>query len=140
MARIYGVLSILSFAFTLYCLLDVVLTDSSRVRNLPKLTWVLMIIILPLIGGVVWLVGGRPQETSFAPGGAPSGPGRGRRSGGSSRPKGPDDDPRFLRELDARLRGAGAGGVGGDQPEDDQPEDDEPEDDEAAEGDAAEDD
>jgi hypothetical protein len=57
----YAVVSVLMFGFVLYCVLDLVLTDESRVRNLPKLVWLLLIVIVPLIGGIAWLVGGRPE-------------------------------------------------------------------------------
>lgn len=107
MVRVWGVLGLFSFAFTLYVLLDVVLTDSSLVRNLPKLTWVLIVLFVPLVGGIVWLVAGRPQQATAAPGGARSRSGRRDHPAGRNRrepPKGPDDDPDFLRSLEERLR------------------------------------
>ncbi|HSK24189.1 MAG TPA: PLDc N-terminal domain-containing protein [Egicoccus sp.] len=119
---LYGVMSLLLFAFTFYCLLDVVLTDEHEVRNLPKLAWVLLVVLLWGIGGMVWLLAGRPTRQGAAPGGggatAPFGtPGPRRQPGNhpvgrdrpaspppSRAPRGPDDDPDFLRRLDERLR------------------------------------
>ena len=108
MIRVWGVLGLLGLAFTIYCLLDVVLTDSELVRNLPKPVWVLVVLLVPLAGGVVWLLAGRPAEATAAPGGARSRAGRrdhpaGRARRPRPRPKGPDDDPEFLRRLDERL-------------------------------------
>jgi hypothetical protein len=84
-----------------FCLIDCIQTPEHEVRNLPKLAWVLLIIILPLIGGIAWLVAGRPQSQS-----------RGRqvpwpstRTAGFpeyERPRravAPDDDPEFLAEM-----------------------------------------
>lgn len=117
---LYGVMSLLLFAFTFYCLLDVVLTDEHEIRNLPKLAWVLLVVLLWGIGGMVWLLAGRPQRQGAAPGGGNLGAapgtggvrprpghhpvGRDRPATPRSAPRGPDDDPEFLRRLDERLR------------------------------------
>ncbi|WP_432513405.1 PLD nuclease N-terminal domain-containing protein [Kineococcus sp. SYSU DK001] len=61
----------LKLAMLVFCLVDCVQTDSGRVRNLPKVTWVFLIVLLPLVGGIAWLVAGRPGRA------AGSGPGRG---------------------------------------------------------------
>ncbi|MBO9523860.1 MAG: PLDc N-terminal domain-containing protein [Nocardioidaceae bacterium] len=53
--------ALLVFAFDIYCLIDVITSDDSRVRNLPKIAWFLLILILPLVGGIIWLVAGRPE-------------------------------------------------------------------------------
>ena len=120
---------IISFALLLYFLLDVVLTDAASIRNLPKLVWLVLVVVLPLIGGLVWMIGGRPLSTSLAPGGGAlrdqaagrsassrNHPSRSREVGGTHRrprdpqrtsaprPRGPDDDPAFLREVSDRLR------------------------------------
>lgn len=57
---------LLFLAFDIFCLIDVITSDETRVRNLPKIAWFLLILFVPLIGGIVWLVAGRPQ-TSAAP-------------------------------------------------------------------------
>jgi hypothetical protein len=40
-------------------LVDIITKDQSQIRNLPKVTWVIMVIFLPLIGTIVWFVAGR---------------------------------------------------------------------------------
>ncbi|GGI08536.1 PLD nuclease N-terminal domain-containing protein [Egicoccus halophilus] len=128
--------SLLLFAFTLYCLLDVALSDRDEVRNLPKLVWALLVVFVVGIGGLLWLLAGRPARTGAAPGGGvsrsagfpprglgggvhpstgrpsghtPAGPTPGPKPGPrpGPKPKGPDDDPEFLRRLDERLRRRG---------------------------------
>ncbi|GII81331.1 hypothetical protein Sru01_63130 [Sphaerisporangium rufum] len=91
-------------AFWLYCLFDIVSSPEQDVRNLPKLLWVLVVVLLPGLGGMLWLLLGRPL-------GGPLGDQavRGRRPGRPDRnrhvvPRGPDDDPDFLRDLDRRIR------------------------------------
>jgi hypothetical protein len=72
--------------FMIFCLVDCFQTPEERVRNLPKALWVLLIIIVPIVGGVAWLVVGRTPV---------------RPTGGSTRnrPVAPDDDDDFLRGL-----------------------------------------
>jgi phospholipase D-like protein len=48
----------------LYCLIDVITADSASVRNLPKLTWVFIVIILFEIGAIAWLIAGRPTSAN----------------------------------------------------------------------------
>ncbi|WP_449063364.1 PLDc N-terminal domain-containing protein, partial [Planomonospora algeriensis] len=47
-------------AFWLYCLFDVITTPDEEVRNLPKILWVLIVVLLALVGGLFWLLLGRP--------------------------------------------------------------------------------
>lgn len=43
------------------CLVDVIRADEQEVRNLPKTLWLIVVIILPLVGSVLWLLVGRPD-------------------------------------------------------------------------------
>jgi len=102
-----GVVGVILIAFLLFCLLDVITTDSADIRNLPKIAWVLIVFINP-IGGIAWIIAGRPQDSSRV-GGMPYKGNRGtaRRQHPSAgfpeyeRPRGlaPDDDPEFLADL-----------------------------------------
>jgi len=97
---------LLEIALTVYCLIDAIQTDEIVMRNLPKMAWVFIILLFPVIGPVAWLVAGRPERSArdgrtqqqrwddhrrsrdTGPPGPP------RRS-----PRGPDDDPDFLKDL-----------------------------------------
>jgi hypothetical protein len=46
----------------IFCLIDCIQTDSVLVRNLPKIGWIVLIILLPLAGGIAWLFAGRPRR------------------------------------------------------------------------------
>lgn len=81
---------LLVVALTIYAAVDCIQTDEHRVRNLPKLIWLLLVLFVVVVGPVCWFLAGRPQRS-------PSGRGPGHRGGGS--PRGPDDDPDFLRNL-----------------------------------------
>lgn len=44
------------------CLVDVIVADEHAVRNIPKVGWVIVVLLLPLVGSVLWLVAGRPDS------------------------------------------------------------------------------
>lgn len=88
---------VLGVAFTLYSLVDAAMTESSRARGVPKAVWVVLTVVLPVIGGILWLTigkgNGRHEDPVVAP----------------------DDDPRFgdmspdamdrrIAELEEQLR------------------------------------
>lgn len=98
-----GVGLVLELLLLVYCLLDVATTPADKVRELPKPVWLLLVILLPLIGGVAWLVAGRPRPGDRAG----RGPGLRRppdRPTGPMRPSSPDDDEEFLRSLRRRAQ------------------------------------
>ncbi len=84
--------ALLVLAFTVYCVVDVVRSESEDVRGLPKPLWVLLCLLFPLAGGVAWLVAGRPRATAL--------PGSDRLRRPRPSVLGPDDDPDFLRTID----------------------------------------
>lgn len=85
MIRVMGVL--LALALYIYFIIDVARTPRGTTRNLPKWLWLILVIIIPIVGGVLWWLLGRTR---------PDKGGWWRKRG----PVAPDDDPRFLRKLD----------------------------------------
>lgn len=59
-----GVVSVALLVLYVFCLIDVVTTPEHEVRNLPKLAWLLVVLLLPLVGSIAWLVAGRRQGPS----------------------------------------------------------------------------
>jgi hypothetical protein len=57
-----GGFGILLVALWLFCLIDVITTPESQIRNLPKLVWLMIVLFLPDIGSIAWLVAGRSWE------------------------------------------------------------------------------
>ena len=84
---------VLTVAVTVYAVVDCIQTDDAQVRGLPKLLWLLLILLFPIVGAIAWFIAGRPRR-----GTAGRGPGRGPSHRPPS-PRGPDDDPDFLRRL-----------------------------------------
>ncbi|HEU5242190.1 MAG TPA: PLD nuclease N-terminal domain-containing protein, partial [Ornithinibacter sp.] len=54
--------AILVLALTIYCLVDAIQTHESAVRSLPKVAWLILILLFPVIGPVSWLIAGRPPK------------------------------------------------------------------------------
>ena len=85
---------------TLYTLLDAVRTPAHEARTLPKWLWVLVTLLFPVVGPIMWLILGRPKAQPAA--GAPR-PGFGqRRSTPAPSVSSPDDDEEYLRWLKAK--------------------------------------
>ncbi|KRC49418.1 hypothetical protein ASE16_11765 [Leifsonia sp. Root227] len=56
---------LLALTLFVFALVDIILRPSDQVRHLPKLVWVFIVILLPLIGSILWFALGReygPRE------------------------------------------------------------------------------
>jgi Phospholipase_D-nuclease N-terminal len=115
--------------FWLYCLTDAILTPAPECRGLSKPAWIAVIAVTFIGGALAWLIVRRPPRDSWqlatpvprwepddddAPdprrGGAGDAAGRhpagvGLIAGQQAAPRGPDDDPEFLRALDRAIHG-----------------------------------
>ncbi|MBM7024608.1 PLD nuclease N-terminal domain-containing protein [Clavibacter zhangzhiyongii] len=84
MPRLLIGLAVVIVFFTVFVIVDTSLTPRNRMRGLPKPAWIAVVVLVPLIGGILWLTIGK-DRTDLA-----------RASG---RRLGPDDDPDFLSGL-----------------------------------------
>jgi len=117
----------------LYCLTDAIITPVGEFRGLSKPAWVAVIAVTFLAGALAWLVARRPLRTSYRPLAMAQRRGRdgfdeegylassrwtdaddavarhpaGRAMAGDplAIPRGPDDDPDFLRTLSRAIDG-----------------------------------
>jgi hypothetical protein len=55
---------LVTFALWVFSLVDVIGTDEGRMRHLPKLWWLLIVLFFPFAGSVAWLVAGRPESAA----------------------------------------------------------------------------
>ncbi|MEV7608059.1 PLDc N-terminal domain-containing protein [Microbacterium sp. NPDC089320] len=51
--------SLLVIALMVGALVDIIRRDDAQVRFLPKMGWIIIVILLPLIGGLLWFAIGR---------------------------------------------------------------------------------
>jgi len=59
--RVYGLLSVIGLILWIFCIFDSISAREDSVRNLPKLAWVIIVLLFPFAGSIVWLLAGRPQ-------------------------------------------------------------------------------
>jgi hypothetical protein len=86
-----AILVVIGIALFVYTVFDLIATPPSRIRYLPKLVWFVVLLFAP-VGPLLWLYFGRMRSTTPPPKGddvwsPPPGP------------RGPDDDPDYLRNL-----------------------------------------
>ncbi|MCR2812552.1 PLD nuclease N-terminal domain-containing protein [Microbacterium sp. zg.Y1090] len=92
MARILLIVALLLILFWVYSIVDCAVQHPSRHRGVSKPVWILIVALLPVLGGVLWFAVGRTRSSAMP------------------RPKAPDDDPEFLgrigdiRDTDERIR------------------------------------
>jgi hypothetical protein len=86
-----------------FALISCLSAEDGAVRALPRWAWVVIILLFPLLGSIAYFAAGRPLKTG-------SRGGKWRPGSGfpeverPKRPIAPDDDPEFLRQLDARSK------------------------------------
>ncbi|MFG2984041.1 PLD nuclease N-terminal domain-containing protein [Streptomyces sp. NPDC048258] len=78
---------LLILALTIYTFIDCLNTPEEEVKHLPKVVWVIIILLFSIVGPVVWLAAGKKR--------AAVGGGRARRAQWVA----PDDNPEFLKSL-----------------------------------------
>ncbi|MEP9363151.1 PLD nuclease N-terminal domain-containing protein [Nocardioides sp. CN2-186] len=103
MIKLELLLGIASFALWVFCLVDAIGAPSDRIRNLPKVAWVVIILFFPFIGSIAWLVAGRPEgpeRRSPYEREAPDFPEYDRR--GRAAAVDPEKDAEFLRQVRER--------------------------------------
>lgn len=89
-----GILGLATLVLWIFGIFDVIASEETLVRNLPKTVWLLLVIFVPPIGAIAWLIMGRPQNVKFRPGATDY--------RGSRRPVGPEDDAGFQAGIEKR--------------------------------------
>jgi hypothetical protein len=83
MPRVLLILALVATAFWVFTIVDCAVQPPTRHRGVSKPVWILIVVLLPVLGGLLWLVVGRARKSAVAA----------RRA--------PDDDPEFLGRLGA---------------------------------------
>ena len=56
------ILSAVLLAVMIFAIVDAITSDSWRIRFMPKVVWVLLIVFLPLVGSILWFVLGKERS------------------------------------------------------------------------------
>ena len=86
MARLLLILALVAIAFWVYTIVDCAVQPAARHRGVSKPAWMVIVILVPVLGGILWFLIGR---------------------GRAGRPvvrRAPDDDPEFPGGLSPRAR------------------------------------
>ncbi len=103
MARAGIFLFAIELVLVVLALISCISAEPGQVRALPKFAWILLILLFPIVGSIVYFFAGRPLKSGSASG-------RWRIGGGfpepprPTRPIAPDDDPDFLRKIDQQKK------------------------------------
>lgn len=81
MVRGLLILALVATAFWVFTIVDCAVQPPIRHRGVSKPVWVLIVVLLPVLGGILWLVVGRV------------------RAGSAAARRAPDDDPEFLGRI-----------------------------------------
>jgi hypothetical protein len=81
MTRALLILALVATAFWVYTIVDCAVQPPVRHRGVSKPVWILIVVLIPVLGGLLWLIVGRTRRSAIAA----------RRA--------PDDDPEFLGRL-----------------------------------------
>ncbi len=63
MVRLEIALAVAGFVLWVYCLVDVIGRGEDGVRHLPKLAWIVVVLLFPFVGSLAWLLVGRESRT-----------------------------------------------------------------------------
>ena len=99
MARFSIVVFLAQLVLAVLALISCLSAEEEDIRALPRLVWVLVILLIPILGPVAWFLAGRPRAA--AAGARPWRPGGTQPDTSRSRPVAPDDNPEFLKSLDS---------------------------------------
>ena len=64
MVRFELLSGVLVLALCVYSLIDVIGRSSDELRNLPKLWWIVLVLLFPFVGSIAYLVAGRPRASA----------------------------------------------------------------------------
>lgn len=75
------ILALVATAFWVYTIVDCAVQPPTRHRGVSKPLWIVIVLVLPVIGGLLWLVIGRARRSAV------------------HATRAPDDDPEFLGRI-----------------------------------------
>lgn len=82
MVRVLLIAGFVALIFWVFAIVDVSVQPATRHRGVSKPTWILLVVLIPVLGGILWLAVGRTRRSARAAG-----------------PRAPDDDPVFLSSI-----------------------------------------
>lgn len=100
--RLYSLFALIDLVLIISALISCLSAEEYEIRALPRIVWVILILLFSPIGPIAWFVAGRPARPIRLSNGTVWRPGSGFPE--NERPRGPDDDPEFLDRAAERSR------------------------------------
>ncbi|MDQ2706965.1 MAG: PLD nuclease N-terminal domain-containing protein [Actinomycetota bacterium] len=66
MIAVYEFMALVTLVMVVYCLIEIITSEDGAVPHLPKLVWILIVVIIPF-GWIVWLVVSRSARSGARP-------------------------------------------------------------------------
>ncbi|NLG55484.1 MAG: PLDc_N domain-containing protein [Rhodococcus sp.] len=63
----YVLFAVVTMALWIFCLVDVITRDESQLQHLPKPAWLLIVLLVPTVGSIMYLLVGREHTARPLP-------------------------------------------------------------------------
>ena len=103
MARVGIFLFAIELVLVVLALISCISAEPGQIRSLPRFAWIVLILLFPIVGSIVYFFAGRPVKPGSWSGSWRAGAGF-PEPPRPSRPIAPDDDPEFLRKIDQQKK------------------------------------
>jgi hypothetical protein len=67
MIKVELFLGLVSLALCIYCVVSIISSRDDEIRHLPKIGWLILVLLFPLVGSIAWLAVGRPVAVQRPP-------------------------------------------------------------------------
>jgi hypothetical protein len=64
LVRVLFALAVIAVAIDIYTIADIALTARNRLRSLNKFLWIVVVILIPVVGAILWFVLGKSRASN----------------------------------------------------------------------------
>ena len=64
LVRVLFALAVIAVAIDIYTIADIALTARNRLRSLNKFVWIVVVVLIPVVGAILWFVLGKSRASS----------------------------------------------------------------------------
>jgi hypothetical protein len=64
LVRVLFALAVIAVAIDIYTIADIALTARNRLRSLNKFVWIVVVVLIPVVGAILWFVLGKSRASN----------------------------------------------------------------------------
>jgi len=64
LVRVLFALAVIAVAIDIYTIADIALTARNRLRSLNKFAWIVVVVLIPVVGAILWFVLGKSRASN----------------------------------------------------------------------------